>query len=329
MTDTLVHRPPAPASAPDAATPREPSAPVVWPDGKDFAFTIVDDTDNSTMENIPPVYALLDELGFRTTKSIWTLGGDPRHGLACDDARYREWAVGLQERGFEIALHNVASSTSPRERTIEGLERFREIFGAYPSVHVNHHICGENMYWGSARVSGVNRRVYRALNGNGTQFEGHVESSPMFWGDICRERIKYVRNFVHSDVNAWRHCSSMPYHDPQRPYVRHWFASTEGPDVRTFTETLSDENIDRLAAEGGVCIMYTHLASGFAPAGKLDPRFVSVMKRLSSLNGWFAPVTSILDHIRSVRGDHTITDRERIRIERRWLAHKIRLRGTT
>jgi hypothetical protein len=251
----LVHRPPPTTlAASEAVLRRPPGAPIRWPDGKDFAFTIVDDTDGSTMENVPPVYALLADLGFRTTKSVWTLGGDPGAGLACDDPRYRAWVVGLQEQGFEIALHNVSSRTSPRERTIEGLDRFGDIFGADPSVHINHDKCGENMYWGSARVSGMNRRVYEALNRQaaGLPFEGHVESSPLFWGDVCRERIKYVRNFVHADINTRRYCPPMPYHDPRRPFVRYWFASTEGPDVRTFCEKLSDANLDRLAAEGGV-----------------------------------------------------------------------------
>ena len=187
---SLVHRPPLTAFVKDDEVQRRPTVapvPIAWPNGKDFAFTIVDDTDGSTMENVPPVYALLADLGFRTTKSIWVLDGDPRAGLACDDRRYRDWAVGLQEQGFEIALHNVSSVTSSRERTIQGLDRFRDIFGADPAVHVNHDRCGENMYWGSARVSGMNRRVYDALNrqASGIPFAGHVESSPLssraFW----------------------------------------------------------------------------------------------------------------------------------------------------
>jgi hypothetical protein len=332
MTHAPVHRPPPSESKADAEPLSDrPLTPVGWPEGKAFAFSIVDDTDGSTMENVPPVYALLADLGILTTKSVWPLAGDVRDGLACDDPQYRTWVEGLQEQGFEIALHNVSSRTSPRARTIEGIERFRQIFGAYPSVHVNHHICGENIYWGPDRVSGINRTMYNALNRRGKtlSFEGHVESSPLFWGDVCRSTVKYVRNFVHGDINTRRYCPTMPYHDPRRPYVDHWFASTEGPDVETFCAKLSDANLDRLAAEGGACIMYTHFASGFAPGGRLDPRFVRVMRRVSSLNGWFVPVTTLLDHMKRQPGQHTLTDDERARIERRWLAHKLRVRGTT
>jgi hypothetical protein len=313
------------------ATPEPAGNAVRWPAGKAFAFSVFDDTDGASLEDVPAVYALLADLGLRTTKSVWTLRGEAGDGLACDDPRYRAWAEGLQEQGFEIGLHNVCSRTSPRARTIEGIERFREVFGAYPSTHVNHSACRENIYWGSRRVSGSNRVIYDVLSrrSHRTAFEGHVDSSPLFWGDVCSSRVKYVRNFVHGDINTSRYCPEMPYHDPKRPYVNHWFASTEGPNVRTFVEKLSDANLSRLVAEGGACIMYTHFASGFAPHGELDPRFVRVMRRLSSLDGWFVPVTTLLDHLLAAKGRHELTDAERCRLERRWLVHKMLVGGTS
>ena len=39
--------------------------------------------------------------------------------------------------------------TSQRPRTIAALQRFREIFGAYPRIHVNHSFNRENLYWGA------------------------------------------------------------------------------------------------------------------------------------------------------------------------------------
>lgn len=45
---------------------------IKWPDDKNFAFTIVDDTDNSTIENVKPVYDCLYKNGVITTKTIWT-----------------------------------------------------------------------------------------------------------------------------------------------------------------------------------------------------------------------------------------------------------------
>lgn len=236
-----------------------------------------DDTDLATVANVGPVYDLLADLGFRTTKSVWPVRGEgtPKvGGTTCENLAYRRWMQMLQRAGFEIALHNFTFHTSPREQTILGIERFREFFGQYPSVHTNHTGCRESMYWGNRRLSGVNEAVYHLLNRFKTmhQFEGHIQASPLFWGDICRQRIKYVRNFVHSDVNTLAYCPEMPYHDPNRPYVKYWFASTEGCEVETYIRALSDRQLDELEREGGACIMYTHFGAGFAADGYVDAR---------------------------------------------------------
>lgn len=81
---------------------------VEWPDGRAFAFTVFDDTDLATVENVGPVYALLRDLGLRTTKSVWASAGEgvPHIGGAtCEDPAYRAWTVELQAAGFEIGSH--------------------------------------------------------------------------------------------------------------------------------------------------------------------------------------------------------------------------------
>ena len=153
--------------------------------------------------------------------------------------------------------------------------------------------------------------------------EGHIKNSPLFWGDLCREKIKYVRNFTFGDINTLKACPMMPYHDPARPYVNYWFASSEGARIESFNAMMSEDNQDRLVREGGACIMYAHLASGFLENGKINTRFKVLMERLSRMNGWFVPVHTLLDFILQVRGEHTITQAERIALERKWLWHKI------
>ena len=305
-----------------------------WPDDRDFAFTIFDDTDLAEMPALKTVYDFLHDLGLRTTKSVWPLRGNrpPRvGGLTCEDPSYRDWVLSLPVRGFEIGLHNVTFHTSPREETIRGLDRFRQLLGHDPVTHANHTGCEESIYWGSSRLTGWNAAVYNLLTRyrNRGTFQGHVEGSPLFWGDVCRERVTYVRNFVFGDINTLKLCPFMPYYDPRRPYVRAWFASSEGPSCQPFCRTIEEAAQDRLASEGGACIMYTHLASGFCVNGSLDGRFRALMERLSRLNGWFVPVHTLLDYLASVRGVHTITDRERSQLERKWLAHKLRKMGTT
>ncbi len=229
---------------------------VVWPEGKDFAFTIFDDTDLQTAENVKPVYDLLEALGFRTTKSVWPIAGThPARidGGTCADAPYRAWTRTLQDRGFEIGLHNATYHTSAREKTERALAEFEGLYGHVPRVHANHYRNLEGIYWGDARLTGWRRVAYRVatrLRPFGP-FEGHVESSPLFWGDLCRDTITYVRNFVFDDINTLRACPVMPYADPAKPYVRRWFASSEGGTAATFLRTLSEENQDRLEEEGG------------------------------------------------------------------------------
>lgn len=303
---------------------------IEWPNGKQFAFTIFDDPDHDTVENVAAIYPFLGDLGLRTTKAVWPIRGNgtPKVGGAtCEDEQYLKWILSLIERGFEIALHNVTHHTSTREQTARGLEAFRRLFGHDPHSMANHSGCDENIYWGSARLTGAQRLVYDLLHlwpiRNNVVSHGHNENSPLFWGDLCRVNIKYVRNFVVGDINTLKACPVMPYHDPARPYVNYWFAASEGARVESFNATIGEENQDRLVREGGACIMYTHLAKGFLEKGKINTRFQVLMERLSRMNGWFVPAHTLLDFILQARGHHSITHAERSDLERRWLWHKL------
>jgi hypothetical protein len=306
------------------------TATIKWPQGKDFAFTIFDDPDLDTIENVSAIYSFLDELGFRTTKAVWPIQGSERPkigGATCENKQYLEWVLSLQQHGFEIALHNVTYHTSTREQTAHGLDTFRRLFGHDPHSMSNHSGCHESIYWGRERLSGRKQTIYDLLhlqlNGKRMQFQGHLTMSPLFWGDLCRDRIKYVRNFVLGDINTLNACPEMPYHDPSRPYVNYWFAGSEGPSVDSFNAMTREANQDRLVSEGGACIMYTHLASGFLERGSINKRFKVLMRRLSKMNGWFVPVHTLLDHILNAKGNHNITPLERSELETRWLYHKL------
>jgi hypothetical protein len=304
-----------------------------WPEGRSFAFTIFDDTDLATVENVGPVYRLLEELGFRTTKSVWAIRGQgtsPLAGATCDDADYRAWTLDLQARGFEIGSHGATYSTADRETVLRSMDRFRELYGHDPWTLANHSGCDESIYWGTERVSGVNRLAYDVLTrfSRHGRFRGHRDGDPLFWGDVCRERVRYVRNFTFRDVNTLAACPTMPYHDPARPYVRSWFASSEGADVRAFTACLSEANQDRLEAERGACIMYTHFASGFVDNGRIEPQFERLMRRLAAKNGWFVPTVTLLDTLASWQVDVPISHAQRDQLERRWLRSKIRVGHT-
>ena len=183
------------------------------------------------------------------------------------------------------------------------------------------------MYWGSSRLSGCRRSIYNLLTRyrNHNKYVGHVEGNPNFWGDVCRQRIKYFRNFTFLDINTLKACPCMPYRNAKKRYVNYWFASSDGSDLPVYNRCLDESNQDRLEAEGGACLMYTHFAKGFCREGKLDARFRELMTRLSRKNGWFVPVSTLLDYLLDRNGDCEITDSQRRRLEWKWLREKIRV----
>lgn len=300
-----------------------------WPDGKAFAFTIFDDPDGQTLPMAREVYALLNDLGFRTTKGVWTSRRtleSSDQGTTCDDdPAYIQWLLGLQSAGFEIGFHNATLHTSDRQQTLAGLDRFAQIFGHNPWAMANHYDCKESIYWAEYRLSGSRRLLYNLLTRgrNRGHSLGHIPDHPYFWGDFCRERIKYVRNFVFGTINTLAACPLMPYHDPARPFVNSWYASSEGANIESFLTRVTSANLDSLEADRGACIMYTHFGHGYVRGGQLDPRFRLTMEQLARRNGWFVPVTTLLDFL-SPGPPHILSDSERSALERRWLMHKIR-----
>ena len=307
---------------------------IAWPEGKRFAFSIIDDTDNATVVNVKPVYDMLAECNLRTTKTVWPL--KPTQSIptadTLDDPEYRDWIVTLQANGFEIAFHGAADEPSRRNDVVRALDFYRDVLGRDPRIHTNHFRQSESVYWGKERLHGLRALAYHvsaslAQGREAATSLGAHEDSPFFWGDICRERITYVRNFAFLDVNTLERDPMMPYHDPARPWVNYWYASCDGGNVRSYVKRTAERWQDRLEAEGGACIMYTHFGKGFDDGG-IDAEFRRLMERLAAKRGWFVPVSTLLDHLLQVNGHRVITRRERRRLERDWLRYKL-LAGTT
>jgi hypothetical protein len=303
---------------------------VKWPHGRRFAFSIFDDCDWASIERVKPVYDLLTQLEMRATKSVWVNdSSEPgvNVGATCNDREYLNWVLELQRKGFEIALHNVAPGTSTRTQVREGLARFRQLFGDSMIAHANHVGCREGIYWGDARVSGWRRELYKIFTRDSRgDHRGHVEGDPLFWGDLCRDHVRYVRNFVFPTLNTLAACPMMPYHDSERPWVNFWFAGSDGGNRRVFLENFTFEKIDALEREGGLCIAYVHFGAGFVrPAtGELDPDFTARMKYLASKDGWFPSVSQVLDFLRSDASpeNRRIQPAALRKLETRWLMTK-------
>lgn len=311
----------------------------VFPDGKRFAFTVIDDTDMATVDGVGPVYALLERLGMRATKTVWTMpcpegsknftGSQTLH-----DADYRAFVIDLQRRGFEIASHGATMESSPRERTEAGLDYFRGVLGASPRVHANHAANCENLYWGPARVDDpLLKRLLRSMSG-ASYYQGDVQGSPYWWGDLCERHVEYVRNLTFSEINLLRVNPTIPYRDPSRPLVRRWFSAADAEDAEAFGRLIRPEAQERLEREGGVCIVATHFGKGFVAEGGVAEPFRSRLEMLARRPGWFPPVGTLLDWMRRQVGDGVLPPREWRRMQWRWArdllfrkARELRARG--
>jgi hypothetical protein len=304
-----------------------------FPGGKRFAFTILDDTDDGTEASVGPVYDLLAAVGINATKTVWPVGcpeGSPIFfaGDTLDSPEYRRFVLALAERGFELAFHGATMESSERERVVRALERFRELFGSWPRVHANHAYNRDNLYWGTSRVDlAPVRWFYRLTNGRPIDwFQGHVEGSPYWWGDLCRARIDYVRNLTFDEVNLRNVNPSMPYHDPARPHVRWWFSATDVEDGPAFARTLDERAQDRLEAEGGICLVATHFGKQYVREGRVHPRIEGLIRRLASRPGWFPTVGELLDWLRAQRGSDRLPAAEWRSMQARWAWDLVRRR---
>jgi hypothetical protein len=297
----------------------------VFPGEARFAFTIMDDTDDATVGNVRQIYRLLESLGMRTTKTVWPVRceeGSRNFAAAetLDVPDYKEFVVDLHRRGFEIAFHCATMESSLRERTARALSLFAETFGAPPRVHANHSFNRENLYWGVDRIDDpLLRLVYRAALDQPRDFyQGHAPGSPFWWGDLSTAQIDYVRNLSFEEVNLWRVNPSMPYSDPRRPYARWWFSASDAENADAFVDLMTVENQDRLEAEGGVCIVATHLGKGFCVDGEVRDDVRQTLARLAARRGWFVPVGPMLDFLRARRASHLLPADEWRRMQWRW-----------
>ena len=297
---------------------------VSLPHGKRFAFSVLDDTDNANVANVGPIYALFRELGMRTTKTVWPLDCDPQErgifegSQTLQDPEYADFVRELVANGFEIASHNATMVSSERSRTVEGLEVLRSTFGSVPKIHCNHSQNRENLYWGANRYTNRTIRMlargFGAVSGRST-FEGDDPASPYYWADLCERNFRFVRNFTFSRLDTSRLPPGGPYRRQDMPGIGYWFTTSDASDAVAFKRLFTRPRIDRLVRDGGVCILSTHLAAEYVVDGKVDSEIEATLRYLASFDGWFAPVSEILEHMLSARGEDGITPMQLFRLE--------------
>jgi hypothetical protein len=297
-----------------------------YPFGKNFAFTITDDPDNSNLEDQRVVYDFLYNAGLKTTIAVWVSESIRSTGLpdkerkleygdTCERHEYKKYMQQMQKRGFEIALHTATPGNDTRDKTIEGYDKFKDIFGQYPQMNIMHASNLENIYWGE-KVSNnyFAQKVIRFFSEKARfPYGGEDIGSKYFWGDICKEKTKYVRLWGSADINTLKFNPSMPYFDSKKPYVNYWFSFSHGDFIDNFNKLIQKENVDRLRVERGACIVYTHFSHEFVKNGNLNDEFQKKIDYIASHDdGWFVPASVILDRLLLIKNIHSHTVKDHI-----------------
>jgi len=295
-----------------------------YPNGAEFAFTILDDTDDTTVANGRPVYDLLCNLGLRTTKTVWAFDTTPENrgpyfaGETLSSPEYHAWVHQLAADDFEIAFHNATMGSSLRQDTIRAIEIINNEFGQQLRLHCNHGQNRENLHWGADRYSSpLIQNVIKLYSKfhSYPKFEGNNPESPYYWSDVANDRLSYIRAFTFRRINGAKIPPGRPFRDTAKQSGPMFFNTTDASDVSVFNKFINKASIDKLREQKGWAVVSTHLGKGFYKNNTLDPVFERTMKYLATLPGWFVPVSQLLDFISVEVGSQEISAVERARME--------------
>jgi hypothetical protein len=304
---------------------------LTWPDGKRAAFTIIDDTDDAELPQIRDIYDILRSSGLRTTKTVWVYSPrDPkfvRGDSLAGSEEYLAFIRELIEQGFEIGLHNVGSGSFNREETVAGIELFNRLLGFYPNIHVNHSYNKENIYSGDERFGWPFRFFVRNMYLGYSGFEGTNPTSDYFWGDIHKSKIRWSRSLEVDRLNLMG-LVPIPYSQSRfNEYANYFYPSTFCPNQDIFNKKITRKSIDRLVAEGGLSIVYSHFGY-YHERGKIDKGFVDTCAVLNEFRDdiWFAPLGEILSYLEKKNGIREIGTLQRMRLEAECLYTRVKYR---
>ncbi len=303
-----------------------------YPNGKDFIFTIFDDTDVATLSYIQPIYDFLNSINLKITKSVWPLScceeNDYTGSHTLEDRSYANYIKKLQTWGFEIGFHGATMLGSERESVRRSLDYYANLLGDYPTTYAPHSLNRENLYWGPSRFSfKIFKYLYKAISKeNSNVYQGHIEKSPFFWGDFSLKYLRYVRNFTYNEINLLNISRSIPYVNHRQPFVNAWFFSCDADNVEEFNRLLNSKNQDKLERERGVCIVSTHFGKGFLHNDTIHPITARLLKEMSERNGWFVPVRTALDFLAMQRSRLKINFLELFKLELYWFLHSMKRR---
>jgi len=168
------------------------------------------------VENIKPIYDLLETLGFRTSKTAWMkkcVGRSKNfyRSQTMEEPEYAEYVHSLKKRDSRSV------STAPRWNRVLGINfgcpgKIQGTFRGIPEDSLQPCRKQGQPLLGSGTVqhAGIPSCLQIDPFFESTLLSGQDPESDFFWGDACRNHIKYMRNFCYDEVNVLKINPSMP-----------------------------------------------------------------------------------------------------------------------
>ncbi len=281
------------------------------------AVSITDDPDNSSFSRFKAMYDFLMEIKFPTTRAMWVYPKSEYTGtppLKIDftapllsDPECLQYCKKLHSKGFEICLHGASCGNNNRKRTLDALNFLEEHFEQSP-IFICHSKNAENLYWdaNTANLS-VEKKLLQLYTKN--RCFGEIPESQYFWGDICRDKINFIRLYRTRSLNTLAFNPSMPYHDFSKPFVNYWFSATKGYIPNLFSEN----SLDQLCEQNGASILYQYMHKYVNEDLTIPKQLREAMERVAADDRILKkPASFILNRLKAFQNILTVKHKEYI-----------------
>ena len=94
--------------------------------------------------------------------------------------------------------------------------------------------------------------------------------------------------------------------------------------MEEFNSLLIPARQEALERNAGVSIITTHVAKGFVGNGEVHPTTRRLLEAMAARDGWFVPVSTLLDHLRAYGYGQLLSWLERRVSEIRWARGAVR-----
>jgi hypothetical protein len=306
---TLLFAQPAPAETSEWAIS-------LYPNAHPFAFTIVHDADSAYSQRLAPLFDVFDTLGFKITATAfafwakwaghgriweeWNSSSDSNYRFSAPkavplvDSRERAFYKSLAARGHEVGMHSPSDTSDTRKDLIRAFEYFKQVFGHYPKVYVEH-------------SSKTNKEAQSNQGSNPASIYYNTDLLEQYGSWIWVDgpgALPDPKNGKYFDLLAVNKSPfsrfALDTYGIHKGFVRSgkWQDSTGDG----FLQWYSENNIDALENNRGMALVYTHLDSKW-----LDPQTRRIrsaiearLRYLASKRAWFAPAGLILDRTQAI-----------------------------